>query len=169
MKSNTEKKQQDLDKWFEELETIPQPSVYEQMRQESLDDKILRDFHGFAPTIDDTYAGKLPTITPKAQIYISETLKPGEYFRFGVNGGGCSGFSYLLDIDTNMTEDDIQFSENPPAIIDKESIKYLYGSEVDLEDHMMNKMLKINNPSAKASCGCGTSFAVDENMLDYYS
>ena len=42
-----------------------------------------------------------------------------------------------------MADDDIQFSENPPAIIDTESIKYLYGSEVDLQDHMMNKMLKL--------------------------
>lgn len=169
MKSNTEKKQQDLDKWFDELESPTKKSVYEEMKAGSLDDKILRDFHGFAPTIDQSYAGKLPTITPKAQIYITETLKPGEYFRFGVNGGGCSGFSYLLDIDTVMEKDDVQFSENPPAIIDKESLKYLFGSEVDLEDHMMNKMLKVNNPSAKASCGCGTSFAVDENILDYYS
>ena len=95
MKSDKEKDQQELDKWFEELETTPQPSIYEQLRAESLDDKILRDFHGFAPTIDQSYAGKLPTITPKAQIYITQTLKPGEYFRFGVNGGGCSGFTYI--------------------------------------------------------------------------
>lgn len=169
MKSNTDKEQPDLDKWFDELETVTQPSVYEQVKTASLDEKILRDFHGFAPTIDKTYSGKLPTITPKAQIYISETLKPGEYFRFGINGGGCSGFSYILDIDNNISENDIQFSINPPSVIDNESIKYLYGSEVDLEDHMMNKMLKVNNPSAKSSCGCGTSFSVDEELLKYYS
>lgn len=169
MKSNTEKEQLDLDKWFDELETVPQPSVYEKLKAPSLDEKILRDFHGFAPTIDNSYAGKLPTITPKAQIYISETLKPGEYFRLGIDGGGCSGFSYLLDIATEIAENDIEFSQNPPSVIDNESIKYLYGSEVDLEDHMMNKMLKVNNPSAKSSCGCGTSFAVDEELLKYYS
>jgi len=98
MKSDKEKAQQELDDWFDEFDT--KPSVYEAMKKESLDDKILRDFHGFAPTIDDKFVGDLPTITPKAQIYISETLKPGEYFRFGVTGGGCSGFNYLLDIDT---------------------------------------------------------------------
>ena len=87
MKSKKEIKQPDLDKWFEELENESQPSIYQQMREESLDDKILRDFHGFAPTIDKEYAGKLPTITSKAQIYITNTLNPGEYFRFGVNGG----------------------------------------------------------------------------------
>tara|TARA_Y100000389_G_scaffold164864_1_gene168780 strand:+ start:197 stop:700 length:504 start_codon:yes stop_codon:yes gene_type:complete len=167
MKSDKEKAQQELDDWFDEFDT--KPSVYEAMKKESLDDKILRDFHGFAPTIDDKFVGDLPTITPKAQIYISETLKPGEYFRFGVTGGGCSGFNYLLDIDTQIADNDIQFSNNPPALIDSESVKYLYGSEVDLQDHMMNKMLVVKNPSAKASCGCGTSFAVDESLLDNYS
>ncbi len=167
MTSDKEKEMQELDKWFEEIETNPQPSIYDQLKTESLDDKILRDFHGFAPTIDEKFKGKLPTITPKAQIYITDTLKPGEYFRFGVTGGGCSGFNYLLDIDTKLTDDDIQFSINPPAIVDNESIKYLFGSEVDLQDHMMNKMLVVNNPSAKASCGCGTSFAIDENLFEY--
>ena len=139
------------------------------MRAESLDEKILRDFHGFAPTIDDKYKGKLPTITPKAQIYITETLKPGEYFRFGVTGGGCSGFNYLLDIDTKMANDDIQFSKNPPAIIDTESIKYLFGSEVDLQDHMMNKMLKLKIQVLRQVVDVGRVFAVDESMLDYYN
>tara|TARA_Y100000114_G_scaffold97722_1_gene90952 strand:+ start:237 stop:740 length:504 start_codon:yes stop_codon:yes gene_type:complete len=167
MKSDKEKEQQELDKWFEELESKPQPSIYEEMRNVSLDEKILRDFHGFAPTIDEKYAGKLPTITPKAQIYITDTLKPGEYFRFGVNGGGCSGFTYILDVDKNIEDDDIKFSESPPSIVDTESIKYLYGCEIDLQDSAMNKMLVVKNPSAKASCGCGTSFAFDESLLDY--
>ncbi len=167
MKSDKEKEQQELDKWFEELESKPQPSIYEEMKNVSLDEKILRDFHGFAPTIDEKYAGKLPTITPKAQIYITDTLKPGEYFRFGVNGGGCSGFTYILDVDTNIEDDDIQFLDSPPSIVDTESIKYLYGCEIDLQDSAMNKMLVVKNPSAKASCGCGTSFAFDESLLDY--
>ena len=169
MTSKKEKVLKELDDWFDDLESKPQPSIYEQMKNESLDEKILRDFHGFAPTIDEKYKDKLPTITPKAQIYITETLKPGEFFRFGVTGGGCSGFNYLLDIDTEIADNDIQFSESPPAIIDNESIKYLYGSEVDLQDHMMNKMLVVKNPSAKASFGCGTSFAIDESLLDQYN
>lgn len=167
MMSDKEKEQVDLDKWFEEFETAPQPSIYEQLKNESLDDKILRDFHGFAPTIDEKFAGEMPTITPKAKIYITETLNPGEYFRFGVNGGGCSGFTYILDVDSNPAEDDIQFSDSPPSVVDKESIKYLYGCEIDLQDSAMNKMLVVKNPSAKASCGCGTSFAFDESLLDY--
>ena len=54
------------------------------------------------------------------------------------------------------------------SIIDPESLKFLYGSTIDLEDSGMNKMLKVVNPGARASCGCGTSFAFDEELLDIY-
>ena len=121
-------------------------------------------FHGFAPTIDDKFSGQLPVITPKAQIFISQNLEENQYFRFGVEGGGCSGFNYLFDVDKTVNEDDIKFSTSPPAIIDEMSLKYLFGSEIDLYTEGMNKMLKVTNPGAKASCGCGTSFAFDEEF-----
>jgi len=63
-----------------------------------------------------------------------------------------------------VNEDDIKFSTSPPAIIDEMSLKYLFGSEIDLYTEGMNKMLKVTNPGAKASCGCGTSFAFDEEF-----
>lgn len=184
MMSETEKTSQpDLDKWFEELEKelekVPadvadmaaavlerhQPAPQE---RNNLDRKILDDFHGFAPTIDDTFTGQLPTITTKAQIFITENLTEGQYFRFGIEGGGCSGFNYLFDVAENKEDHDIVFSESPPALVDDMSIKYLYGSVIDLYTEGMNKMLKVENPGAKASCGCGTSFAFDEDLLDMY-
>jgi len=169
MKSNTETEQldQELDKWFAELEADldNQPKAQEKT---DLDRKILDDFHGFAPTIDENFEGQLPTITPKAQIFITQNLLEGQYFRFGVAGGGCSGFNYLFDIAEKPEADDVQFFDSPPALIDEVSLKYLYGSEIDLEDSNMNKLLKVNNPGAKASCGCGTSFAFDEELLDMY-
>tara|TARA_S200002703_G_scaffold83179_4_gene71628 strand:- start:352 stop:888 length:537 start_codon:yes stop_codon:yes gene_type:complete len=178
MKSNTETEQldQEIDKWFEELEAeLNKPDVSKMAQavlnrhsKTDLDRKILDDFHGFAPTINETFNGQLPTITPKAQIFITQNLEEGQYFRFGVAGGGCSGFNYLFDVADKPESDDIQFSETPPALIDETSLKYLYGSEVDLEDSNMNKMLKVINPGAKASCGCGTSFAFDEELLDMY-
>ena len=173
MKSNTETEQfdQEIEKWFEELEA-EKPDITKMaqavMQKHDLDRKILDDFHGFAPTIDEKFNGQLPTITPKAQIFITQNLSEGQYFRFGVSGGGCSGFNYLFDVADKLEADDIQFFESPPAIIDEVSLKYLYGSEVDLEDSGMNKMLKVTNPGAKASCGCGTSFAFDEELLDAY-
>ena len=180
MKSTSEKEQLDLelDKFFADLEAQLDESEVARLAQSvldrhtkdrnNLDNKILSDFHGHAPTIDDTFKGKLPTLTPKAQIFITQNLQEGQYFRLGIEGGGCSGFNYLLDIAEKVEEHDIIFSESPPAVVDDMSIKYLYGSEVDLYTEGMNKMLKVTNPGAKASCGCGTSFAFDEDLLDMY-
>ena len=125
MKSNIETEQldQELDKWFAELEADldNQPKAQEKT---DLDRKILDDFHGFAPTIDKNFNGQLPTITPKAQIFITQNLLPeGQYFRFGVAGGGCSGFNYLFDVAEKPEADDVQFSDSPPALIDEVSLK----------------------------------------------
>lgn len=158
--------EQEIDEFFAQLESELETTT--ESTKTDLDRKILDDFHGFAPTIDSTYEGQLPTITPKAQIFITENLQDGQYFRFGVEGGGCSGFNYLFDVDSVVNDDDVTFSNSPPAIIDTMSLKYLYGSVIDLEDKNMNKMLKVENPGAKASCGCGTSFAFDEDLLDFF-
>jgi len=157
----------DIDKWFEELEAELEKEQPQQ-KSYSLFDKVLDDFHGNAPIIDESYSGKLPDITPKARIFITQNLEEGQYFRFGVTGGGCSGFNYGFDVDTEVKDEDVQFSDSPPAIVDKDSLQFLYGTIIDLEDRGMNKLLKVDNPGAKASCGCGTSFAFDEDLLDIY-
>ena len=170
MTHNLEHSDINLEKWFEELEASidlerEQPPIQE--RDFSLFNKVLEDFHGNAPIIDESYNGQLPTITPKAKIFITQNLEEGQYFRLGVIGGGCSGFNYEFDVATEAGEEDIQFSDSPPAIVDKESLQFLYGTTIDLEDKGMNKLLKVDNPGAKASCGCGTSFAFDEELLDF--
>tara|TARA_R110001592_G_scaffold222197_2_gene477307 strand:- start:2003 stop:2485 length:483 start_codon:yes stop_codon:yes gene_type:complete len=152
----------DLDKFFAELETSIENTESE---LPNLDRKIIDDFHGNVPIFNEEVSGQLPTITPKAQIYISDVLEKGQYFRFAVDGGGCSGFNYAFDVETHPKKDDIQFSDNPPAVIDDVSIKYLYGSVIDLDTSSLSKQLVVDNPGAKASCGCGTSFAFDEAML----
>ena len=157
----------DIDKWFEELEAELEKEQPQQ-KSYSLFDKVLDDFHGNAPIIDESYSGKLPDITPKARIFITQNLEEGQYFRFGVTGGGCSGFNYGFDVDTEVKDEDVQFSDSPPALVDKDSLQFLYGTVIDLEDKGMNKLLKVDNPGAKASCGCGTSFAFDEDLLDIY-
>ena len=131
----------------------------------SLDRKIIDDFHGNVPIFNEEVSGQLPTITPKAQIYITEVLEQGQYFRFAVDGGGCSGFNYAFDTETHPKKDDIHFSKNHPSVLASISLKYLYGSIIDLDTSGLSKQLKVENPGAKASCGCGTSFAFDESML----
>ena len=170
MINNQTQSETDIDKWFEELEAsidLEREQPQEQERDFSLFNKVLDDFHGNAPIIDESYTGQLPTITPKARIFITQNLEEGQYFRFGVIGGGCSGFNYEFDVATEAGQEDIQFSDSPPAIVDRESLQFLYGTTIDLEDKGMNKLLKVENPGARASCGCGTSFAFDEELLDF--
>jgi len=165
----------DLDRWFDELEASLDKEEVSRLAQSvidrhqpSLEDKVLADFHGNAPIIESEFHGVLPKITKKAQIFISQNLEEGQMFRFGVSGGGCSGFNYLFEPTDTRDFEDVVFCDSPQSIIDPESLKFLYGSTIDLEDSGMNKMLKVNNPGARASCGCGTSFAFDEDLLDLY-
>ena len=171
--SETQINPDELDKWFKELEASLDKEEVSRLAQNvldrhqpSLEDKILSDFHGHAPIIESEFEGQLPNLTAKAKIYILTNLEPGQMFRFGVSGGGCSGFNYLFDVCEEMEDGDIKFCDDPLSIVDSESIKFLYGSTIDLVTNGMNKQLSVENPGARASCGCGTSFAFDDELLD---
>ena len=134
----------------------------EQNKPKSLDEKILRDFHGNAPIIDETYAEDLPQLTKTAQIYISTILEKAEdFFRVAVVGGGCSGFQYTFSLENELNNDDIIFNESPKAVVDSESIKYLRGAEIEWQKEAFSGQMVVNNPGAKMGCGCGSSFMYD--------
>lgn len=81
--------------------------------------------------------------------------------RVGVKGGGCSGFSYLLDLTETQKETDEVFEQHGvKIIIDPKSLLYLGGVTVDFKDELMGRGFVFNNPNATSSCGCGSSFAV---------
>ena len=80
-----------------------------------------------------------------------------KYFRITVQGGGCSGFKYSFGFDSKSNVDDIIFGK---TIIDKSSLDIISGSVVDFKKEMIGEAFVINNPKAKASCGCGLSFSV---------
>jgi iron-sulfur cluster assembly protein len=81
--------------------------------------------------------------------------------RVGVKGGGCSGFSYVLDLTENQKETDEVFEQHGVKIIcDPKSLLYLSGTTVDFRDEIMGRGFVFNNPNASTSCGCGSSFAV---------
>ena len=130
---------------------------------DSLEQKILRDFHFHEPIINKEVHGELPKITNKAKIFIQANLSENHFFRFGVAGGGCSGFNYLMDEDTEVKDDDIIFCDTPKAVIDSVSLKYLYGSTINM-DNSFGKGLIVENPGAAQSCGCGTSFSFDPDV-----
>lgn len=81
--------------------------------------------------------------------------------RVGVKGGGCSGFSYILDLTESQKDNDELFEQHGVKIIcDPKSLLYLRGVTVDFRDEIMARGFVFNNPNASSSCGCGSSFSV---------
>ena len=80
--------------------------------------------------------------------------------RVGVKGGGCSGFSYLLDLTETQKDSDEMFEQHGiKVIVDPKSMLYLSGVTVDFKDEIMGRGFVFNNPNATSSCGCGSSFS----------
>lgn len=80
--------------------------------------------------------------------------------RVGVKGGGCSGFSYLLDLTEQQRDNDELFEENGVKVVcDPKSYLYLNGTTIDFKDEVMGRGFVFNNPNANSSCGCGSSFS----------
>jgi iron-sulfur cluster assembly accessory protein len=103
------------------------------------------------------------TMTERAARRIGEILgaEPGAMLRLSVMGGGCSGFQYKFDMDREQAEDDILIArDGVTVVVDPVSLEYLAGSEIDFVDGLIGAAFKVNNPKAKASCGCGTSFSL---------
>ena len=82
------------------------------------------------------------------------------YLRLGVKGGGCSGFSYVLDLTDQQNEGDEMFEQHGIHVVcDPKSYLYLNGTTVDFKDEVMGRGFVFNNPNATSSCGCGSSFS----------
>lgn len=93
------------------------------------------------------------------KIKAEENLGDDVPIRIGVKGGGCSGFTYTFDFDANKGRFDLEFeSQGMKILVDKKSHLYIDGTEVDWSYSLVDRGLKFTNPSAKGSCGCGTSF-----------
>jgi iron-sulfur cluster assembly accessory protein len=104
------------------------------------------------------------TVSERAARRIGEILKgepSGTMLRVSVEGGGCSGFQYKFDVERAKAADDLVINRDGAVVlIDPVSVNYMAGSEIDFVDDLIGASFKVNNPKAKASCGCGTSFAL---------
>ena len=107
------------------------------------------------------------TVSDKAlehviELMMQQGITPDTHFlRVGVKGGGCSGLSYAMDFDDNVTDmDEIVDLNSLKVIIDKKSVLYLYGTELDYSDGLNGKGFHWINPQASRTCGCGESFSL---------
>ena len=81
--------------------------------------------------------------------------------RVAVEGGGCSGFQYQLDLVETAEADDLRIqADGQTALIDPVSVPFLKGSEIAFVDELAGAQFVIRNPNARTTCGCGSSFSV---------
>ena len=78
--------------------------------------------------------------------------------RVTVDGGGCSGFQYILELSEETKDKDLTFADS--IVTDDISIPFLKGSTIIFKDELIGNGFEIDNPNAASGCGCGTSFAV---------
>ena len=83
--------------------------------------------------------------------------------RVAVRGGGCSGFQYSLAFDQKTDEDHVFENRGVAVIVDKTSMQFVFGSEVDYVEDLTGAGFQVNNPNVVAACGCGSSFQVKED------
>jgi iron-sulfur cluster insertion protein len=97
----------------------------------------------------------------KVKKLVKEEGNPNLKLRVVVQGGGCSGFQYGFEFDENVADDDVQIEKDGTImLIDSMSLQYLGGAEVDYLEGLEGARFVINNPNAKSTCGCGSSFSV---------
>ncbi len=88
-----------------------------------------------------------------------QNIPEGHGLRVGVKGGGCSGFSYILGFDVKKDKDDEFEIAGMKVLMEKSHAIYLLGMEIDWVEGLENRGFSFNNPNAKESCGCGSSFS----------
>jgi iron-sulfur cluster assembly protein len=92
-----------------------------------------------------------------------EPAGTAEVLRVAIRGGGCGGFEYALGFDRGATESDTQAEfHGVKVVVDPASAQYLKGATVDFVESLQESGFKIDNPNASSSCGCGSSFQVED-------
>jgi iron-sulfur cluster insertion protein len=111
-------------------------------------------------TITDIAANKVAEL-------INEEGDTSLCLRVYISGGGCSGFQYGFTFDKQLNEDDIITTKKSvdnsldiKLVVDSMSYTYLQGATIDFTE--LEERFVINNPNAKTTCGCGSSFSIEE-------
>lgn len=109
-------------------------------------------------------------ISPEAAVQLRRWFDrkgtPESFVRLGVKGGGCSGLEYVIRLDTKSTPFDVEIEiEGVKVVCDTKSAKFLAGSTLVWTGNLLGGGFTFENPNAKRSCGCGTSFTPVEKPL----
>lgn len=97
-----------------------------------------------------------------AKAALAKRGTPDAAIRLGIKGGGCSGFSYVVEYDDDppRARDRTYEFDGVRIVVDKKSLIYLMGTVLDFEKTLMKQGFKFRNPNEATSCSCGTSFTV---------
>jgi iron-sulfur cluster assembly protein len=106
--------------------------------------------------ISDVAAGKLKEL-------LASQDSADQALRVAVRGGGCSGFQYALALDAQKDDDHVYEHNGVRVVVDKVSMQFVFGSEVDYVEGLQGAGFAVNNPNVVAACGCGSSFQVRED------
>ena len=103
-----------------------------------------------------------PVVTPRAFERLAEigAAAQGKALRVAVEGGGCSGFQYEIDLDEAKPDDLVLEGAGEQVLIDAVSLPFLADAVIDFTEELIGARFVINNPNATSSCGCGTSFSM---------
>lgn len=103
-----------------------------------------------------------PKVTPRAFERLAEigAAAQGKALRVAVEGGGCSGFQYEIELDEPKDDDLILSDQGETVVIDSVSLPFLADATIDFSEELIGARFVIDNPNATSSCGCGTSFSM---------
>jgi iron-sulfur cluster assembly protein len=106
------------------------------------------------------------TITDKAAKKITSLIETDKKdcdiygLRVGIQGGGCSGFKYLMYFDQESEGDKVYVNGDAKVFVDPNSLSFIEGSVLEYADTLTQAGFNVTNPNASSSCGCGESFSV---------
>jgi len=100
-----------------------------------------------------------PGLASKFESLIAKDNRSESFIRVGVKGGGCSGYEYLLKVDTKSRPGDLETQLGSVRIVcDIKSAPYLEGAKLVASQNLIGPGFKFENPNVEKSCGCGSSF-----------
>ena len=103
-----------------------------------------------------------PKVTDRAFARLAEigAAGQGQALRIAVEGGGCSGFQYEIELDSAKSDDLVLEGQGEKVVVDTISLPFLENAVIDFTEELIGARFTIENPNATSSCGCGTSFSM---------